>query len=241
VLDLARVGSTDEGSVEFARQGTYTSVAAETAEASTSSTGTKAEASLPFVKVTEPTQSIAAWAPATRRALSDATEMRALINEQLVWDCRQRLEAQALAGNGTAPNLRGIDGTVGVLTQALGADSVPLALAKAAAQVIAAGWRPNGVVIHPNDWVPAIGTMITSGGSLSETLELPVIVTAAAPEGTAYCGDFRQLAIWIRDVEFFVSIAHADWLVKNIAVALAEVRAAVGVLAPSSLCRVTGV
>jgi hypothetical protein len=75
--------------------------------------------------------------------------------------------------------------------------------------------------------------------SLSQTLELPVVVTAATPEGTGYVGDRKQLAIWIRDVEFFVSLPHSGCFTLNISAALAEIWAAVGMLAPAAFCRCT--
>ena len=72
-----------------------------------------------------------------------------------------------LAGNGTAPGLRGLDATTGVQVQAKGADSVALALAKGLALVVAAGFTPTAVALHPNDWTDAIGPLITAGGTLS--------------------------------------------------------------------------
>jgi hypothetical protein len=118
LLDLVRPGTTNEGSVVYMRQTTYTPVAAETAEATSVTTGTKPEATLPFEQVTSPVESIPSWAPATTRALADVDEMRGLVDQQLLYDARRRLEAQIPAGSGTSPNLRGLDSTTGVLTQA---------------------------------------------------------------------------------------------------------------------------
>ena len=39
----------------------------------------------------------------------------------------------------------------------------------------------------------------------------------------------------------FVSRTHTDYLARNLAAVLAEIRAAVGVLAPAAFCRVTGI
>jgi hypothetical protein len=50
------------------RQTSYTSVAAETPEASSTTTGTKAEATLPFEAVSSPVESIPSWVPVTTRA-----------------------------------------------------------------------------------------------------------------------------------------------------------------------------
>jgi HK97 family phage major capsid protein len=170
------------------RQTTYTPAAVEVAEASSPTTGTKPEATLPFEQVTTPVESIASWVPATTRALSDVDELRGLIDEQLLFDARRRLEAQLLAGSGTSPNLRGLDNTARVLSQAKGADSVELALAKGIAQVIAGSYTSTAVALHPDDWIDAIGPLITAGGSLGETLEVPVIKTRWWPQGPATSG-----------------------------------------------------
>ena len=107
LLDLVRLGTTDEGAVPYMRQTTYSSAAVETAEATSTTTGTKPEASLPFEQVTSPVEEIPSWVPVTRRALADVDEMRGLIDEQLLYDARRRLEAQLLAGNGTSPKPEG--------------------------------------------------------------------------------------------------------------------------------------
>lgn len=145
-----------------------------------------------------------------------------------------------LAGNGTSPNLRGLDATTGVQVQAKGADSVPLALAKGLALVIAAGYTPTAVVLHPDDWVDAIGPLITAGGTLGAVLEVPVIKTGSVVAGTGYVGAWGQLVVWARSTDVFVSRTHSDFLVHNLAAILAEIRAAVGVLAPAAFCRVSG-
>jgi hypothetical protein len=56
LLDLVRSGTTTEGSISYVRQGSYTSVAAETAEATSTTTGTKPEATLPFEVVQSPVE-----------------------------------------------------------------------------------------------------------------------------------------------------------------------------------------
>jgi hypothetical protein len=58
LLDLVRLGETDEGAVQYMRQTTYTPVAVEVAEATSTTTGTKPEATLPFELVTSPVEEI---------------------------------------------------------------------------------------------------------------------------------------------------------------------------------------
>jgi hypothetical protein len=242
VLDLVRMGATEDAAVEFMRQTTYTSVAVETAEATSTTTGTAVEATLPFEKVTAPVESIDSWAPATRRALSDVDEMRGVVDDQLLHDARRRLEAQILAGDGASPNLLGLDNVSGVLSQAKSSDSVPLALAKGIAKVINAGWTPTAVVLNPDDWTDAIGPLLTAGwSSLGDILEVPVVKSAGVAAGTGYVGAWNQLAVWLRSTSVYVSDAHSDWFTKNLIAVMGEIRAAVGVLAPAAFCRVTGI
>jgi hypothetical protein len=163
-------------------------------------------------------------------------------DDQLLFDARRRLEAQVLAGNGTSPNLRGLDNTTGVLTQAKGADSVPLALAKGIAQVVAAGYAPTAVALHPDDWVDGVTVLLTAGGSsLGDVLEVPIVKTASVAAGTGYVGAWNQLAVWLRSTDVYVSRTHSDYLARNLAAVLAQLRAAVGVLAPAAFASVTGI
>jgi hypothetical protein len=241
LLNLVRPGTTEESAVSYVRQTTYTSAAAETAEATSTTTGTKPEATLPFEAVSSPVENIPVWAPATRRALADVDELRRLVDEQLSFDVRRRLEEQLINGNGTTPNLRGILNTTGVQSQAKGADSHPLALTKAIALVLVAGFKPNAVAIHPNDWVESVTPFITAGGSLGETLTVPVVPSASVPEGTALVGDFNQAAVWTRSLDVYFSATHSDYLTRNLVACLAEGRFAVGVFAPAAFAKVTGV
>ena len=109
------------------------------------------------------------------------------------------------------------------------------------ALVVAAGFTPTAVLLHPNDWVESVSPFITAGGSLSELLDVPVVKSASVPEGTGYVGAWSQLAVWLRSTDVFVSQSHSDYLTRNLVAILAELRAAVGVLAPAALCRVTGI
>ena len=144
-------------------------------------------------------------------------------------------------GNGTSPNLSGLDSTAGVQVQAKGADSVPLALAKGLALVIAAGYAPTAVLLHLDDWVDAIGPLIAAGGTLGGVLKVPVIKTASVASGTGYVGAWNQLVVWTRSTDVFASGTHSNYLTRNVVAVLAEIRAAVGVLAPASFARVTGI
>ena len=242
LLDLVRAGTTDEGTVQYMRQTTYTSAAVEIAEASSVITGTKPEAALPFEQIQSPVESIPSWVPVTVRSLQDVDELKGLIDDQLLFDAKRRLEAQLLAGNGTSPNIRGLDNTTGVGTVAKGADSVPLCLVKGVAQVVAAGYTPTAVALHPDDWVDGVTVILANGGSsLGDLLEVPVIKTASVAAGTGYVGDWRQMVVWTASTDVYVSRSHSDYLTRNLAAVLAEIRCAAGVLTPAAFTRCTGI
>ena len=173
--------------------------------------------------------------------MQDVDELKGLIDEQLTYDVKRRLEEQLVNGNGTSPNLRGIINTTGVQTQAKAGDSHPLALTKAIALVLNAGYRPNAVAIHPDDWVESVTPFITAGGSLGETVTVPVIPTASVPSGTALVGDFAQAGVWTRGLDVYVSRSHQDFLTRNLAAILCEGRFGIGVFAGPAFAKVTGI
>ncbi len=101
VLDLVRSGEMTQDAVTFARQDAFASVTAATAEATSTVTGTKPEATIALSVVTATAATYASWAPVTRRALSDTSEVRTLVDARLLQDARQQLETALLASVNT--------------------------------------------------------------------------------------------------------------------------------------------
>lgn len=257
IVNLITMGETSVDAIEYARQTTFTNVAVEIAEATSTTTGTKPEATIAFEKVTETVKTIAHWIPATRRALADESQLRTLIESQLRYGLEFRLEDQVVNGNGTGENLTGILNTTNILTQAKGSDSVSDALHKAITQIRLAYLEPNGIAMHPNDWElvrlsrDGGGSVVGSGAYLygppSQAVEptiwgLPVAVTPAVPDDTALVGDFTKAVMWLREgAQVLATDSHSDFFVKNLVALLAEMRAAFGVLLPAAFCKVTSV
>lgn len=250
ILDLITLGQTNSDTVEFARQTTFTNVAAETAEATATDMGTKPEATIAFEKVTAAVKTIAHWVPTTRRALADEGQLRTLIESQLRYGLEFRLESQVVNGNGTGENLTGIINTSNILTQAKGADSIADAIHKAITQVRLGFIEPNGIALHPNDWeVVRLSKGSTNdhyllGGPGLQVAEqlwgLPVAVSAAVPDDTGLVGDFRQATLWMREgAQIYASDSHSDFFIKNLVALLAELRAAFGVTLPQGFAKVT--
>lgn len=251
ILDLVTTGQTGSDQVKFARQTTFTNVAAEVAEATTTSTGTKPEATIAFEIVTADVKTIAHWVPATRRSLADAGQLQTLIESQLRYGLEYRLESEIVNGDGTGENLTGILNTSNILSQPKSSDTVVDAVHKAITQIRLGFLEPNGIAMHPTDWEvvrlakdsqgayyygpPALAGQETMWG-------LPVAVSPAVPDDTSIVGDFTQAVLWLREgVQVLASDSHSDFFIKNLIVLLAEMRAAFGVLQPAAFAKVTGV
>ena len=255
ILDLITIGETGVDAVEYARQTTFTNVAAETAEATTTDTGTKPEATIAFEKVTETVKTIAHWVPATRRSLADVPQLRTLIDSQLTYGLQYRLESQIVSGNGSGENLTGITAQSNILSQAKGSDSVADAIHKAITQIRLGFIEPNGVALHPNDWqllrlarddggyTAGTGAYLYGPPSQGENPTiwgLPVAVSAAVSDDTGIVADFRQATLWLREgAQIYATDSHSDFFVKNLVAVLAEMRAAFGLLLPQAVCKVT--
>jgi HK97 family phage major capsid protein len=218
----------------------------------TSAHGVKPESALALAVVTSPVETIAHFIPITRRAAADAPQVRALVDQFLIYGLREEEEDQILNGNGTSPNLRGILQTVGINT--VGSAGTDLdAVVDAIAAIRADRRTPNGIVVHPNDWFStgfltakdsAGNYLLANPGAGIDQLNtlwgLRVVVSEAMTENTLLVGDFRQAVVADRQqATIYVTDSHNDWFVRNILAILAEERLGFGVLDPEAFCTVT--
>jgi HK97 family phage major capsid protein len=248
VLDVVPSNTTTAAAVVYMEETTFTNAAAETAEA-----GTYAESALALTEQTSPVRKIATFIPVTDEQLEDVPQVQGYLNNRLPFMLRQRLDAQIVAGNGTAPNLRGIINVVGVQTQARGTDPVPDAIYKAMVKVRVTGRAdPSAIIVHPTDWQnvrllrTADGLYIWGNPSevgVERMWGLPVVqaeVIGAA--GTALVGDFATYyeLVFRRGIELKVTDSHQDFFIKGTQVIRADVRAASVVYRPTAFCQVTG-
>lgn len=245
--DIVTNLQTDSDVVEFVRVVTETNSAAPVAEATAAAggSGVKPESTLAFERVSTPVKTIAHWIPATKRALSDASQLRGLIDAFLRYGLEEELEDQIANGDGAGENFTGILNTSGTQAQAWDTN-ILTTTRKARTKVRTVGRRtPNAYVLHPTDWETidllqdnenryyfggpqAIGTPRLWG--------LPVIESEAVPVGTGLVGDFRTCVLWDREqASISVSDSHSDFFIRNLVAILAELRAAFGILKPNAL------
>jgi HK97 family phage major capsid protein len=262
IRDVVTTGQTTSDSVEFVRVTTTTNNAAIVPEATIASAipdpdtentaGLKPESAIALEKVTTPVKTVAHWIPATKRAISDAGQVRTLIDEFLNYGLEEELEDQMVNGDGTGENFDGIVSTTGVQTHAKGADSVIVAARKARRKVRTVGRSiPNAYLFHPENWEEVDLAVDNEqryyfGGPMQmgtpRLWGLPVIESEAVPEGTAYVGNFKTCVLWDREqASVSVSDSHADFFVRNLVAILAELRAAFGIFRPSAIVKITGI
>lgn len=263
--DVVTPGTTTSDTVEYVRVTSVTNNAAPIAEATTSAAptapggagalvnaaggGYKPESGVALAKVTTAVKTIAHWMPATKRALSDAAQIRTLIDAFLLYGLEEELEDQMIQGDGTGENFEGLGTVSGVQAQAFDTDLLTT-YRKAKTKVRTVGRSiANAFLIHPTDLENLDllqdneGRYYFGGPSGSGTAQplwnLPVVETEAVPVGTAYCGDFRKAVLWDREqATIQVTDSHLDFFVRNLVAILAEMRAAFGVLQPSAFVEI---
>jgi HK97 family phage major capsid protein len=246
VADLLPQGQTTQASIVYMEETTYTNNAAETAEGLT-----KPEAVLALTERTEPVRKIAVTLPVTDEQLEDVPQVRSYIDNRMGFMVLQRLDGQIVAGDGIAPNLKGILGRTGLQTQAKGGDPTPDAIYKAMTKIqVNAFSEPNAAVFHPNDWQDIRLLRTADGiyiwGSPSDPgperiWGLNVAKTTAMTENTSLVGDFMQAELVIRKgVSLSVGYVNDDFK-KNRQTVRAEMRAALAVYRPAAFCQATGI
>lgn len=247
VVDVIPRRDTDQTSIVYMEETTFTNNAAEVAE-----NGAYPEAALALTEQTNAVRKLGVWIPVTDEQLEDVAGIGAYLDNRLTFMIRQRLDLQILTGNGTPPNLQGILNVSGIQTQALGTDPVPDAVHKAMTKVRVTGQAfPNLIVMHPNDW-QGVRLLRTADGiyiwgspadSGPERMwGLSVVQAQALTENTGLVGDtsFLELAIK-RGMEVKVRDTHGTDFVNGRQAVRADMRAALTLFRPAAFATVTGI
>lgn len=254
--DLVSVRQTTSDTVEFVRQTAQVTQAAPVPEANVTDftgatgqvSGEKPEGTMTFERVTETVKTIAVWIPATKRALSDAAQLRGLIDQELREDLAEELENQMLNGSGAGENFTGLANTANTLAQAFTTDLITTTRKAITHLLVTGKQRPSAWVFHPQDW-ETIELLKDSenryywGGPMAQgpmTLwGVPVAQSFFVAQGTAWLGNWSKAVLWDREqASISVSDSHADFFIRNMVAILAELRAAFGVIRPSAFVEV---
>ncbi|MXO57175.1 phage major capsid protein [Pontixanthobacter gangjinensis] len=198
--DVLNVVNTVSGSVEYLDQVTRTNGAAPQVEGAM-----KGESNYEWELRNLPIQTIAHWTRQTVQILSDAPQLQSVIDTEMRYGLAIEEENQILSGSGISPNLNGL------ITNAtpFAADFTPASetmidkVGLGVLQVALAEFMPNGIAVHPSDWMrmrllkDADGKYLLGdpGADVRPVLfGLPVIGTTAIPKDKFLIGDFMRAA-----------------------------------------------
>lgn len=271
--DMISVRQTGTDTVEFVQQLTQPTSASVVAEATTAAAptivntegtpnvsvvtpaaggGYKPEGSMTFEKVTATVKTIAEWIPATKRGISDAAQLRGIIDEELIADLKQVEEDEVLNGSGSGEHLTGILNTSGIQAQAYSATVAGLSplletTRKAKTKIRTVGRTiANAYLFNPADWEKIELARLEKnpanegdGVTVPKLHGLPVVESEAIAEGVGLVGNFKKAVLWDRE-EASVSItdSHADFFIRNLVAILAEERVAFGVTRPKAFASI---
>lgn len=254
--NLISVRQTTSDTVEFVRQVTQVTQATPVPEANVTDysgatgevSGEKPEAAMTFERVLETVKTIAVWIPATKRALSDAAQLRGLIDQELREDAQEELENQLLNGTGVGENFTGLANTANVLVQAWDTDLL-VTTRKAITNLLINGKQiPSAYLFNPQDWetfdlLQDSEGRFRWGGPLMQgprTLwGVPVAQSFFQAQGTGWLANWRKMVLWDRMMATITATdSHADFFIRNLVAILCELRAAMGVIRPSAFCEI---
>jgi HK97 family phage major capsid protein len=248
VTDLLPTVPTSQAAYKYMDETTFTNNAAERAEA-----GTYGEAALALTERSVTIETVGVWLPVTDEQLEDESGAEAYINQRLPFMIAQRLDGQVLTGDGTTPNVLGVNNKPSIQTQAKGADPVPDAIHKAITKVRVTGRAmPNAVIMHPNDWQDVRLLRTADGiyiwGSPSESGQafiwgLPVVQSDAQTENTALVGDFANFSLLVvrRGLIVERTNAHNTDFINGRQAIRAGLRCATVWTRAAAFCTVTGI
>lgn len=258
VVDVVPQNTTNQSAVVYMEETGYGLQTSGTASGTTDAREVNEAAAYPetqfeLTEQSSPVRKLGVYLAITDEQLEDIGQVRGYIDNRLPFMVRQRLDSQLLAGNGSAPNLRGLLNVSGIQTQAKGSDATPDAVYKAMTAVrITGGAMPNAAVFNPFDW-QTIRLMRTTDGiyiwgnpsdaGVARIWGLAVTEAQVLTQGTVVVGDFAnysELAVK-RGINVQISNSHSDWFVSGKQALRADMRAAFVVYRPAAFCKVTGV
>lgn len=210
--------------------------------------GVKPESALRFEKVSTPVVTIAHWIPATKKALSDAGQLRTLIDNFLRRGLEQELERQILSGDSSdGEEFDGLVNTDGIQVQSFDTNIVKT-IRKALTKVSKYG-RANAVLVSPGTAERIDMLQMSTGqffgggpfGPANPTIwRKPIVEVPGLADSTVLVGDFSTAVVWDREEATITATdSHLDFFTRNLVAILAESRAAFGVLDPALICKVT--
>jgi hypothetical protein len=212
----------------------------------------KAQAEIEFIDAEAHAETIAHWTKIKRQSLADVPALDGVIRGRLQHGVMRRLENQLIAGQGHDVNeLEGLLGVTGIGDVAYDADELAADQAlEGIVDVLLSDAVPNFVALSPRDWAQMLkakadgsGEYFSAGAFAVQAERLwnvPVVPTAAIPQGKALVGDaVIGATVFVREgVQVLVSDSDQDDFTRNRLTLLGEGRFGVAVWVPSAFALV---
>lgn len=245
IRDLLPSVPTSAGSTEFVRELLYTNNAGPQGYGSSPAETegqVKAESDLSFELVNSPVITIAHHFTTSRQALDDSAALGQYIRTRGTYGLALEEEDELLNGAGTGGKLTGLVASAAEFTGGQ-TNLTPLdVIRRAITQVALNEHVASAVVLNPRD-AETIETakdanlrylaMVIDG----KVWRLPIIATNSMPAGYFLVGDFAMAAT-IRDRQeatVEISLDHADYRTRNLALVLIEERVGLEIHRPNAL------
>lgn len=239
---------TSSNAIEFTKEASFTNSAAEVAEG-----GAKPESALTWSLVSMPVSTIAHWIKISKQLAADAPALAAYVNTRMRYGVDRKVDNQLVVGDGVAPNISGTYDTGnftahGYLSGALGSVLPKLVLIrKVMADLFAAGYPADAIVLNPADWAQIEIDLFTSTANTvrvgmnaagQQTLfGLPVIQAIGMAADTFQVGRFSEAyTVYNREgVVVEMSDSDSDNFTKNLITLRAERRLALATEKPAAV------
>jgi phage head maturation protease len=257
VADLFAPGMTEQTTIRYLREDTFTNAATALAEE-----GTFQEMSWDLSEQDAAIRKVGVIARATDEILADSSTISSYFNARIPFAVAQLQDQHLVDGTGLSNQITGILATSNIQTEASGASpSVVDAIFKAITKVRSVGfYEPDAVLIHPTDYQnyrlakDGNGQYLAGGpvygpygqGAFSNVAPiwgLRAVITTAIDQGTALVGAFRIGAqLWMRaGMTVDVSNSDASDFANGRIAIRAYIRHGLAVYRPTAFCTVTGI
>lgn len=240
IRDLVMPGQMDGQVLEYVKETGFTNSAAMVAEGDR-----KPQSTIKYDLVQTSAKVVAHTMKASRQILSDASQIRSLIDFRLRQGLKTKEEDQLLNGDGTGQNLHGIIPQASAFTRNVAGETAIDRIRYALLQTELAEFAASGIVLNPTDWCDiellkdTLGRYIIGNpqGTLSPTLwNRPVVTTQNLNVGKVLVGAFdTQAQIYDRwEMRVEVATENEDDFVKNMVTLLCEERLAFALYRPEA-------
>lgn len=240
IRDLLNVVNTTNGQVEYVDQTTRTNAAAPQVEGQL-----KGESTYAWELKTLAIRTIAHWTKASVQILSDVPQLQSIIDGELRYGLALAEEDQLLNGDGVSPNLDGLitNATAYAAEFAPTTETMIDKVGLAMLQVALEDYNPNGVIMHPSDWMRIRLLKNTDGEYLLGDPQsnpnpllfgLPVVATTGIAIDKFMVADFERAAtLYDREsANLALSTEDGDNFVMNLITLRMEQRLGLAIRAP---------